>query len=192
MSSKFALPSVVTQNAMPDHACSMTHHTGSIVARAWFNVKPQNPYEFLNHLAKFWKRLTQSTVCNRSQGASGGPDSGQLFCTICAQLALVLCKPLQVVAENKSTLTVQPHPLSEERLSWQQVFGASCATLPVCSSLLCCKIWTQNFTAVLFCQKPGAFQVILPHAVRAQHNSLIQPMLSPLFRSDSSFGFDNT
>jgi len=44
---------------------------------------------------------------------------------------------------------------------------------------------------VLFCHKPGAFQGILPHAVRAQHNSQVQPVLSPLFRCDSSFGFGN-
>ena len=81
------------------------------------------------------------------------------------------------------------HCSTDKGLSRQQAFAASCA---ICSSLLCCKIWILRFTAVLFCHKPGAFQGILPYAARAQHNSQVQPMLSPLFRSDSSFGFDNT
>ena len=100
MSSMFAFPSMITQNAMPDHACSMTHHTNSMIACAWFNLKAQNPHEFLNHQTKYLERLTQSAVYSRSQsqGARGGPDSGQLFCIICAQVALVLCEPLQVVA----------------------------------------------------------------------------------------------
>ena len=91
MSSMFAFPSMITQNAMPDH------HTDSMIACAWFNLKAQNPHEYLNHQTKYLERLT---VCSRSQsqGARGGPDSGQLFCTICAQVALVLCEPLQVVA----------------------------------------------------------------------------------------------
>ena len=33
MSSMFAFPSVITQNAVPDHACSMTHHTASMIQR---------------------------------------------------------------------------------------------------------------------------------------------------------------
>ncbi len=34
MSSTFAFPSVITQDATPDHACSMTHHTDSLIACA--------------------------------------------------------------------------------------------------------------------------------------------------------------
>ena len=45
MSSMFAFLSMITQLAMPDHACSMTHHTDSMIACAWFNSKAQNPHE---------------------------------------------------------------------------------------------------------------------------------------------------
>ncbi len=96
MSSMFAFPSMITQNAMPDHACSMTHHIDSMIACAWFNLKAQNPHEFLNHQTKYLERLTQSAVEVKVKGQ--GEGSGQLFCTICAQVALVLCEPLQVVA----------------------------------------------------------------------------------------------
>ena len=37
-------------------------------------------------------------VCSRSQGAREGPDSGIFFCTTCAQVGLLLCERLQVVA----------------------------------------------------------------------------------------------
>ena len=37
MSSMFAFLSMIIQIAMPDHACSMTHHTDSMIACAWFN-----------------------------------------------------------------------------------------------------------------------------------------------------------
>jgi len=60
--------------------------------------KTQIPFEILNHQTKQSERLTQSAVCSRSQGAREGPDSGIFFCTICAQVTLVCCKPLQVVA----------------------------------------------------------------------------------------------
>ena len=158
MSSMFAFPNVTTQDHVPDHACSMTRYTNSIIACAWLRLKLQNPYDFLSHHTNDWRRLTQSAVSSRSQsqGARGGPDSGVFSGTLFAQIALVLSKPLQVVAlKNKGVLTVQPHPLSEERLPRQQVFAASCAMLPVCSTLLCCKIWILRFTVVLFCHKPG-------------------------------------
>ncbi len=54
----------------------------------------------MNHHTSNRKRLTQSAVCSRtqSQGAREGPDSGNFFCTTCAQVGLLLCEPLQVVA----------------------------------------------------------------------------------------------
>ena len=71
MSSMFAFPSMITQNAMPDHACSMTHHTDSMIACAWFNLEAQNPHEFLNHQTKYLERLTQSAVCSRKSKSRG-------------------------------------------------------------------------------------------------------------------------
>ncbi len=58
----------------------------------------QIPFESLNHQTKQSERLTQSAVCSQSQGAREGPDSGISFCRICAEVSLVCCKPLQVVA----------------------------------------------------------------------------------------------
>ncbi len=105
MSSMFAFSRVITQNAMQDHACGMTvitleNHTDSMISRAWFNLKTQNPVEFLNHQTKYWKRLTQSAVQRRAR-------LWPVFCTISASCCFVLalcfaqvawCEPLQVVA----------------------------------------------------------------------------------------------
>ncbi|DBA75533.1 TPA: hypothetical protein ACH3X2_14287 [Trebouxia sp. C0005] len=85
MSSMFAFPSVISQDAMPDHACSMTHHTDSMIACAWLRLKLQNPYEFLNHHTSNWKRLTQSAVCSRSQSQVKGQGEGQTLAIFFAQ-----------------------------------------------------------------------------------------------------------
>ena len=82
MASIFALSSMFTQTAMPDDVDSM-------VACAWHNLKAQNRHEFLNLQTEYSEKA--DAVSN--QAARGGPDS-----TICAQVALVLCEPLQVVA----------------------------------------------------------------------------------------------
>ncbi len=62
----------------------------------------------------------------------------------------------------KGVLTVQPHPLSEERLSRQQAFAASCATLPLCSKLLCCKIWILRLQLCCFAINLGPSRVSFP------------------------------
>ena len=79
MSSMFAFPSMITQNAMPDHACSMTHHIDSMIACAWFNLKAQNPHEFLNHQTKYLERLTQSAVEVKVKGQGEGQTLANCF-----------------------------------------------------------------------------------------------------------------
>lgn len=67
---------------------------------------------------------------------------------------------LQVV-ENKDLLTAQPLPLSEESLSRQQAFAASCAMALACDLLLCGTNWILQIRAALFCHKPWALQGFL-------------------------------
>jgi hypothetical protein len=117
MSSTFAFPGVITQDATPDHACSMTHHTDRMIACAWLNLKTQIPFEILNNHTSNRKRLTQSAVCSRSQsqGAREGPDSGSFFCTTCAQVGLLLCEPLQVVALKTKVYCLYSLTLCQKR-----------------------------------------------------------------------------
>ena len=52
----------------------------------------------MNYQTKYWKRLTQSAVCSQSQGARGGPDSGQFLHNLCTGSFSVWCESLQAVA----------------------------------------------------------------------------------------------
>ena len=54
---------------------------------------------------------------HQSQGAREGPDSGNFLCTTCAQVGLLFCEPLQVVALKTKvyclyslTVRVRPSP----------------------------------------------------------------------------------
>jgi len=91
MSSMFEFPIVITQNDMPDDACSMTHHTDSMIACARLTLKTQIPFEILNHQTNHYERL-------KLPRGKGRARLWQIFCTICAQVSIVCCKPLQVVA----------------------------------------------------------------------------------------------
>ena len=108
------------------------------------------------------ERRTQSAVEVKVKGQKGRackrePDSGQLFCTTCVQVALVLCEPLRIMAHHCQRKNC---PGSRPLLLFVQRF-----------LLLCCKIWILRFTA--FLPQPWAFQNILPDVVRGQHNSQV-------------------
>ncbi|DBB01189.1 TPA: hypothetical protein ACH3X1_001071 [Trebouxia sp. C0004] len=65
------------------------------------------------------------------------------------------------------------HSCSEERLSRQQAFAVSCATLPVCSKLFCCKTPDTAFHRCAVLPQTLGLRGLLPDAVRAQHNSQV-------------------
>ena len=111
------------------------------------SMRSNNTHSSNNCTCNNKKCSTSEPVASATRG---GPDPGQLFCTTCAQIALVLCEPLQAVALKRcADCTASPSVRGETvQAVWtrQQAFAASCAA---CSSLLCCEIWILRCTAVL-------------------------------------------
>lgn len=111
-------------------------------------------------VASYWQGA--DAVSSHSQKASGGQTLAKFWATGSEQVGATLCVPLQQVA-LKADITAS-FSVTEEVVPAPSLYSP-CATPFACNLLLCCKIWTLQFVAVLFGHKPWTLQDIASYDI---------------------------